>query len=322
MVIPPKIEDEIFIKLKRFEGNIDNNKNIEDILKYDPKYVEEIIFKHLKDTDNQNLNYLYQILIILGNFDTPRALLTLGKFSDPFVNTDEKEPVLARPRHIRVAAINAIMTKTDEKRSNLVIKHISDADPIFQSLVLKLLKDKEVKEAIAPAYETFKKSSTDALFKVKIDAATLIIALSTDPQLKNSVRLNMLIDPNIHIRKAGLTLLSEGGEPGDAEVRRKLIELLKNAKDEELELACKGIGTLKASEAKDDLITILNRENSPLIKWECLNSLYKINYDSTELNKKIKELIDTYKGKGNIKNADQERFQRLLDFINSQKEQK
>lgn len=322
LVIPHKIEEEIYIKLKRFEGTIDNNQNIENILKYDHRYVEEIIFKHMNDSEIKNLNYLVQIIKILGHFETHRAILSLSKFAEPIIISKDPGKTVIRPRHIRLSAINALMQKINDERANYVIKYIGDNDPIFQCLVLKLLTEKRIKEAIQPTYEIFKKSNTDELFKVKIDAASLIITVTKDPQMKNSVILNMLIDPNIHIRKAGLTLLSDGGEAGDAEVRRKLKELIINAKDEELELACKGAGIIKANETKEELLIILNRENSPLIKWECLNSLFKMNYDKIELNKKINELIETYKNNESIKNADHERFKRLLEFVNLPKESK
>ena len=322
LVIPTKTEDEVYIKLKRFEGIIDVNQNIEDILKYDPRFVEEIIFKHIEEIEAKKPKILTTILKILGHFDSPRSILTLGKYAEPFMAILEKDKPIPRPRHIRVSAINALTEKISEERLTHVIKHISDADPIFQSLVLKLLTEKEVKEAIDPAYEIFKKSNTEATFNVKTDAASLLMAISKDPQLKNSVLLSMLIDPNIHIRKAGLTLLTSGGEAGDAEVRRKLIDILKNAKTEELELACKGVGTIKAMEAKDELLIVLNREKSPLIKWECLNSLSKINYDKNELNNKIKEIITNYQGNENIKNAERERFQKLLEYLNAPKEPK
>lgn len=320
--IPPKIENEIFVKLKRFEGEIDNLQNIEDILKYDHHFVEEIIFKHINATETNTLNYLLQNLKLLGNFDSHRAILTLAKHCEPFISSEPKEKVIPRPRYIRDAAINALLQKPNPERNQYVIKYIADSDPNFQCLVLKLLKEKKIKEAIEPTYEMFKKSNTNDLFKVKVDAATLIMALSTDPQLKNSVLLNMLIDPNIHIRKAGLNLFTEGGEAGDSEIRKKLLEVLKNSKDNELELACKGAGILKAKETQNELLTILNRESNPLIKWECLNSLHKINYDINELNIKIKELLEKYSGKEKIKNAEFERFQRLLDYINKPKETK
>lgn len=321
-VVPPKIEDELSIKLKKFEEKVDYAKNIREILEYEPLHVEEIIFKKLKYYEKNKPDALAHVLAILGEYDTPRSLLTLGKFSSPFIEGIDKDNLVERPRHLRVNAINAIMKKTTPDRINLILKLIDDKDPIFQCIVLKLLREKQIKEAIEPAYEIFKKPYSDETLSVKTDAACLILTIATDPQIKNSVLLNMLMEPNIHVRKAGLTLFSVGGFPGDAEVRRKLIDVIKTAKLEELELACKAAGTIRLTEAENELLVILNREKSPFIKWECLNSLYLIDYDSNELKKMISALIQKYKVNDQIVTADQERFTNLLNKITTQKERK
>jgi hypothetical protein len=321
-LVPPKIEDEISIKLRKFEEKTDYAKNSREILEYDHAFVEEIIFKKLNQIENKKPEALSHILTILGEFDTPRALLTLSKFTTPYLDLTEKDKPIVRPRHLRVTAINAILKKVTPDRTNIIIKLISDNDPIFQCIVLKLLKEKEVKESVVPAFEVFKKPYSDDTLSVKTEAASLILTISNDPQIKNSVLLNMLMEPNIHIRKAGLTLFTAGGLPGDAEVRRKLLDLLKTAKLDELELACKAAGTIQLLEAKDELLLILNREKSPFTKWECINSLYKINYDINEIYKLINDLIQKYKVNEQIVNADQERFMNLLNKIKTEKEQK
>lgn len=320
--VPQKIEEEINSKIRLFEnkGTVNYNVIIDDILKFNVSYVEETIFKRLEEIETKKPAILNQIIKILGNLESNRVVLTLIKYTEPEFTIPTNEKPIPRPRHIRIAAVTALLQNPTEERAKAVLKLLNDTDTIFLSLVLKQLKARDIKSSVPIVFDVFKNASVENAFNVKADSASLIIALSDDPQLKNSVLLTMIMDTSVHIRRAGLALLPEGGFAGDSEIRRQIKASLNTAKDEELELTCKAVGLLGIKDAQSDLIHVLDTQKTPLIKWESLYSLFKLEYDKADINKRIQELIEAYKVNPNIKNADQERFERLKSIVNGEKE--
>ncbi|PCJ63331.1 MAG: hypothetical protein COA79_00555 [Planctomycetota bacterium] len=314
--VPLEIENKIYVELKKLENNHKNKEIVRNILKIKAEYVEEIIFKHIDSIEELSPKSIVPIVKILGHFNTHRAILTISKYAEPYQKKRANEEKIERTRHIRITAIKSILLTLSKERIAHTIKYIKDQDPIFQSSVLRTFRKKKILEGIVPAYQVFKNSSSEKKFNVKVDAASLIINLSKDPLMKNNVLLNMINDANIHMRKAGLALIPDGGNANDKEVRDRVIEIIKKSKGGELELACKSAGKLRISNGVDLLIKTLSDVKNPMTKWECLYALFLIKYDKDKLKILIKEQIDKSKTKSYLKGGDQIRFERLLKYVN------
>lgn len=320
--IPREEEEKIYSVLLKFEGKGDLKKVQKEILEFNHEHVEAVIFKYIEEIDKRTKKAIGPILRVLGHFNTHRAILTIAKYAEPFERTGQNITEIPRSRHIRVSAIYSLMMKPTEDRAKHLIRHISDNDAIFQSNILRLLTENKIANAIEPAYEIFKNSNTEDKFIVRIDAANLIMALCNDPFIKNAVLKNMLNDPNLHIRKAALTLVPDGGLIGDIDVRELVLKILKNSKTEELELACKATGKLRITTAKDELIRIQEEIKVPMIQWEALFSLYLIKMPPADVIKLIELKSAENKSSKKIKSADEERFDRLIQYINEKEGKK